>query len=160
MPNSIAPEKPGIYTLIIHLPIPVKTRVGKLGLKTFPAGYYTYTGSALGKGALSLKERLRRHFGSKRNPYWHIDFLLNSKPVKIICTVISETALPRECQVSTVLQNHQDALTVVKGFGSKDCNVNCESHLHFFPNLNSSEVIKLAMEAHKKAGLSPSAISP
>jgi len=51
----------GIYTLIVFLSSEAQLKVGKLGTHTFPAGYYTYTGSALGKGASSLKQRVTRH---------------------------------------------------------------------------------------------------
>lgn len=56
MLNALTSESLGIYTLIIHTSEMVKIRVGKLGLIDFPVGYYTYTGSALGRGALSLGE--------------------------------------------------------------------------------------------------------
>ncbi|MFQ6068459.1 MAG: hypothetical protein ACE5KD_02840 [Candidatus Bathyarchaeia archaeon] len=54
------PEK-GVYTLIIFVSDKLKISVGRLGIKTFSSGYYVYTGSALGRGATSLPNRLARH---------------------------------------------------------------------------------------------------
>ncbi|MEJ2105661.1 MAG: DUF123 domain-containing protein, partial [Ignavibacteriaceae bacterium] len=55
----------GIYTLVIFLSEEITLEIGKLGNHRFPEGYYTYTGSALGKGSTNLKNRLKRH--SRKN---------------------------------------------------------------------------------------------
>lgn len=44
----------GIYVLMLFASKEVTLTIGKLGKQRFPRGYYTYTGSALGKGATSL----------------------------------------------------------------------------------------------------------
>ncbi len=49
----------GSYILILHLNRPERIAVGKLGKCSFPAGYYTYVGSALGPGGLA--SRLKHH---------------------------------------------------------------------------------------------------
>jgi len=60
--------KKGIYTLVIFLSKETCLNVGKLGEQRFLKGHYTYTGSALGKGASSLKHRISRHIRKeKRN---------------------------------------------------------------------------------------------
>jgi sugar fermentation stimulation protein A len=63
---------PGVYHLLIHLPQDTTMEVGKLGNFRFPAGYYVYTGSALG----GLESRIARHFRRKKRLHWHIDYLL------------------------------------------------------------------------------------
>ena len=155
MLNALTSESLGIYTLIIHTSEMVKIQVGKLGLIDFPAGYYTYTGSALGRGALSLRGRVKRHFRTGKRLRWHIDFLLNSRATKIVSAAVSETKLPKECQVSKLLEKTRGATVIVKGLGSQDCRLGCRAHLHYFPIKRSSEVIKLVLTAHRKAGLYP-----
>jgi len=159
MLNAMALENPGVYTLIIYAPKLVKIRVGKLGLVDFPAGYYAYTGSALGRGALSLRGRVERHFRAGKKLHWHIDFLLNSRTTKIVSAVVSETKLPKECQVSSFLEKTRGATVIIKGFGSQDCKLGCGAHLHHFPTQSSSEVIKLVLTTHRKVGLSPVTLS-
>lgn len=159
MLNAMAQGGFGVYTLIIHVSKPMKIRVGKLGLSEFPAGYYTYTGSALGRGALSLRGRVGRHFKRGKRLCWHIDFLLNSRATKILGVVVSDTKLPKECQVSSFLEKVRGAMVVVRGFGSKDCRLGCGAHLHYFPTQSASEVTKLVLTAHRKAGLSPIPLS-
>jgi len=159
MLNALALGNPGVYTLIIHASKPMKIQVGKLGLGEFPAGYYTYTGSAQGRGALSLRGRVGRHFRPGKRLRWHLDFLLNSRATKIVSAMVSETKLPKECQVSSFLEKTRGAAVVVKGFGSQDCRLGCSAHLHHFPTQSPSEVTKLVLTAHRKAGLSPGTLS-
>ena len=40
----------GVYTLLLHISKDITLTVGQLGKQMFSEGYYTYTGSALGKG--------------------------------------------------------------------------------------------------------------
>jgi len=55
----------GVYTLLLFVAKESTVEIGKLGKQKFPRGYYSYTGSALGKGATSLKHRLARHLRKK-----------------------------------------------------------------------------------------------
>lgn len=155
MLNAILPEKPGVYTLIIHASKLVKIWVGKLGLGEFPAGFYAYTGSALGRRALGLRGRVGRHFRAGKRLRWHVDFLLNSRATRIVGVVVSETRLPKECQVSSSLEKARGASVIVKGFGAQDCKLGCSAHLHHFPTQSYREVVKLVLAAHRKAGVSP-----
>jgi len=53
----------GIYTLVVFVSKEIFLTVGKLSQQRFPKGYYT--GSALGKGASSLRRRISRHLQKK-----------------------------------------------------------------------------------------------
>ena len=64
----------GTYALVLHLECTEEITVGKLGMFTFPAGYYLYVGSALGPGG--LEARLARHRRRGKKLRWHIDYLL------------------------------------------------------------------------------------
>jgi len=122
----------GIYTLIIFLSDEARLNVGKLGLQKFPRGYYAYTGSALGKGATSLKRRVSRHLRKRKRNLWHIDFLLANKNATVTAVVAAQTNKKFECDMNHYIKRETKAKFPVKGFGSSDCKKNCESHLLHF----------------------------
>jgi len=122
----------GIYTLIISLSGETRLNIGKLGLQKFPRGYYTYTGSALGKGATSLKWRVSRHLRKGKRNLWHIDFLLANENATVTAVVAAETSKKLECNMNRYIKIEGGAKIPVKGFGSSDCKENCESHLLYF----------------------------
>jgi len=149
------PNKPGVYTLIINVVKPMKIQVGGLGLGEFPAGIYAYTGSALGKGAFNLRERIGRHLKTEKKKHWHIDYLLIPSSAKIVGVVASETNVRRECLISRFLEGSAGVEVAVRGFGSQDCHTGCRAHLQYFPGRRYSEVVDLILAAHKDAALKP-----
>jgi len=82
----------GSYVLLIELPESRVIQVGRLGLRTFPRGFYAYVGSALNR----LGPRIARHLRVQKKCHWHIDYLLREASIRQV--VICET-----------------------GFGSSDC---------------------------------------
>lgn len=126
----------GVYTLIIHLSANIRLKVGKLGERQFPKGYYTYTGSALGLGASSLKKRVTRHLRRAKNKFWHIDYLLARKNVVVTAIITAQTDKKMECKINSYLKNEMKAKSPVLGFGASDCKQNCESHLLYFSKRN------------------------
>jgi Uri superfamily endonuclease len=125
----------GIYTLLLFLPKQVTLDIGKLGKQRFPMGYYTYTGSALGKGASSLKHRIARHLSKEKRRFWHIDYLLADENVSVEAVIVAETNENMECKTNQHIKTIMGAKVPVKGFGASDCRKNCESHLLFFPDI-------------------------
>ena len=67
----------GTYALVLVLEVELRLQAGKLGIHTFPPGYYIYTGSALG----GLSGRLKHHLKLEKKLHWHIDYLLQGAPV-------------------------------------------------------------------------------
>lgn len=122
----------GIYTLIIFLSRETRLKVGKLGMQKFPKGYYTYTGSALGKGASTLKRRVSRHLRKGKRNLWHVDFLLANENATVTAVVAAQTSEEFECKMNRYIKREGKAKIPVKGFGSSDCKENCESHLLYF----------------------------
>jgi hypothetical protein len=49
--GGFAREEGGTYTLLVELPEGTYLEIGALGTRTLDAGWYAYTGSALGSGA-------------------------------------------------------------------------------------------------------------
>ena len=102
----------GVYSLILYLSKEVKLTVGKLGEYRFPEGYYTYTGSALGLGALSLKNRITRHLEKQKHKFWHIDYLVANQNVTLEAVVIGETTRKMECPINKYLKTLKMAFTI------------------------------------------------
>ena len=116
----------GTYILILHLIRTKVISVGKLGKCSFPGGYYTYVGSALGPGGLAA--RLKRHMHSTAIPHWHIDYL---RPrARLVEIWISEFEEHLEHQWVTMLYQLNATARRFKGFGCSDCK--CPSHLFYF----------------------------
>ena len=144
----------GVYTLIISLKTDTSLRIGKLGLHTFPSGTYTYTGSAMGMGALSLEGRIKRHLRKNKKMKWHIDYLLNSDNVQIRSVIYAETNEKFECKVSQEIEKLEASHVLVKRFGASDCKEGCQAHLHYF-TLNPGQVQELLFKIYRKLGLKP-----
>ncbi|MFQ5758606.1 MAG: DUF123 domain-containing protein [Candidatus Bathyarchaeia archaeon] len=147
----------GTYTLIIFLSKEIRIKIGRLGVKSFPKGYYTYTGSALGTGASSLKRRVSRHLrktGKKK--HWHIDFLLGHRDATVTAVVAAQTDREMECELNCYIKRQGVARIPVSGFGSSDCNGNCQSHLLYF---GEEDVEKKIAELYaEKLGFRPVAV--
>jgi Uri superfamily endonuclease len=131
----------GIYTLIVFLSNDTQLKVGRLGTHTFPAGYYTYTGSALGKGATSLKQRVTRHLKKQKQKLWHIDFLLVHENTTITTIIAVQTSRKLECRMNHCIIEELKPKIPVVGFGASDCKENCRSHLLFFSDIAKEKVL-------------------
>lgn len=115
----------GTYTLMLHLDTDTAIEVGALGTHGFDAGWYAYTGSALGPGGFA---RVDRHHelsaGERDTRQWHVDYLLGHPAVSIRADVRTPGA-DAECEIADALPDGP-----VAGFGASDCG--CDSHLSFF----------------------------
>ena len=96
-------------------------QVGRLGRFEFGAGYYVYTGSAMG----GLEARLARHRRQRKKLWWHIDYLL--RQAELVDVVAVPTQRREECERNRWVLSLPGADIPVKGFGSSDCN--CVTHL-------------------------------
>jgi len=144
----------GVYTLVIFLKTNTSLKIGKLGIHTFPRGIYTYTGSAMGMGALSLEGRIKRHLRKNKKMKWHIDYLLNSDNAQIQSVIYAETSEKFECKVSQEIEKLGIAHVLVKRFGASDCKEGCQAHLHYL-TLAPGQVQELILKIYRKLGLEP-----
>jgi Uri superfamily endonuclease len=141
----------GVYTLLLFLPKEVTLHIGKLGKPRFPRGYYTYTSSALGKGASSLKHRIARHLRKEKRRFWHIDYLLADENVSIEAVIVAETNQNMECKTNQHIKTMMGAKVQVKGFGASDCRKNCESHLLYFPEIENADCLVQKVVTHLRS---------
>jgi len=152
------PSSQGVYTLIIRVTKAEKLNVGRFGLHYFPVGYYTYTGSALGKGASTLRRRLTRHLNRRKKLRWHIDYLLNARSAETVVVCFAKTRERMECSVSKAIKMLPKATVPIRGFGSTDCLSGCPAHLQMFIHKNPISVIKAVLTTYKKVGLLPNLV--
>ena len=145
----------GIYTLLLFLSKEIAVEIGSFGKQNFPMGYYTYTGSALGKGASSLRHRITRHMRKKKRKFWHIDYLLANEKVSVEAVIVSETKENIECNINQHLKRMGGAKVPVKGFGASDCQKNCGSHLLSFPEIEQADFLvqKIVKHLQSSAGI-------
>jgi Uri superfamily endonuclease len=114
----------GTYTLLFERVESATVEVGALGDRHVPAGWYAYTGSALGSGGFA---RVDRHYelaaGDRETRHWHVDYLLGDSKTEMRGDVRSSGA-DVECAVARRLPDGP-----VEGFGASDCE--CRSHLAY-----------------------------
>ncbi|MBS7644197.1 GIY-YIG nuclease family protein [Candidatus Bathyarchaeota archaeon] len=152
------PSSQGVYTLIIHVMKAEKLSIGRLGLCNFPIGYYTYTGSALGKWASNLRRRLTRHHHCRKKLRWHVDYLLNARSAKLVAVCYAKTNKRMECAVSAAIKMLPQVIVPIKGFGSTDCLCGCPAHLQMFTDKNLTSVSRAVLTAYEKVGLLPNLV--
>ncbi len=111
---------PTSYQLLIALPRARRVAVGRLGVFTFPAGRYVYTGSA----RRAFEARIARHLHRDKTLRWHIDYLLATPQARVVSVRRSRRA---EC----ALNRSAGGAVVAPGFGASDCRERCGSHLRY-----------------------------
>lgn len=117
----------GIYNLIIQLSKDKEIKIGRLGTFIFPEGFYVYTGSAQN----GLERRINRHLSSSKKFHWHIDYLLSyARTIKVLKYFRGRKD---ECRLNRMIGKGTGASTIVRKFGSSDCN--CRTHLHYFKDI-------------------------
>jgi len=142
----------GVYTLVIYVSEGLALHVGSLGYVVLKPGFYLYTGSALGRGPLGLRGRLRRHLRKGKKEFWHIDYLLNHPSASVRAVVASGCSRRLECEVVKALMAKLKAQAPVRGFGSSDCSSSCPAHLLFVGQDDPTEGVR---EVYVGLGLRP-----
>lgn len=126
---TLIPKSKGTYALILRLDHGQRIQIGKLGTFEFPAGYFLYTGSALGPGGLA--GRLGRHLALNHGSascHWHIDYLRRRAPVTAIWFSQHETR--REHDWAALAGRLAGGSFPAPRFGASDCR--CDAHLFHF----------------------------
>jgi len=125
---DLLPQK-GVYTLVILLQGETSLRINGRKCSILQRGYYAYTGSALGKGATSIRKRVERHLKKRKNKHWHIDYLLADSKAKVEAVIAAQTSINQECRANRLIQAIKGTTIPIAGFGASDCKHGCRSHL-------------------------------
>lgn len=131
----------GTYVLLLHLDNDSTITVGRLGTFDFPAGWYTYVGSAFGAGG--LLGRIKHHLQPTDRPHWHIDYLRQLAPVQEIW--LSPDTERREADWVDLMVDIPGAMVLVEGFGASDTTK--ETHLFYFDVKPSLEDFAVGVRA-------------
>jgi Uri superfamily endonuclease len=132
----------GTYTLLVELAGDATLEVGALGEYRLHAGWYAYTGSALGTGGFARVDRHRELArGGREVRHWHVDYLLGH-PDATIRDVVRTPGADIECPVARELPRGP-----IAGFGASDCD--CRGHLARFGDADAARTT--VREAHTMA---------
>lgn len=121
-------ERPGIYALIMHLPVQRRLDVGTLGEHACAPGWYVYVGSAHGPGG--LKRCINRHRARHRRQLQHVDRLTAVADIREIWFSHAEASC--EHHLLNTLASLSGAEFPIPGFGSQQCTVRCKARLIHF----------------------------
>jgi len=132
----------GVYTILIYLSECKNVKVGSLGTLTFPPGFYSYTGSAMGFGAQSLGGRVSRHILKAKRLKWHIDWLLAEEGARIVAFFTRKSDHRLECAVNQAIRDGCRGKVLFPRFGASDCKSTCVSHLLYFGERSPLSEIK------------------
>ena len=134
----------GTYTLLLERTSDATVAVGALGEQRFPAGWYAYTGSALGPGGFARVDRHRALArGENDARHWHVDYLLGAAATRVETTVTTPADI--ECGVARRLV--ETAERAVPAFGCSDCD--CDSHL--VADSDGERLLAAVERAHERA---------
>jgi len=117
----------GTYTIMVLCRKPICVRFGSLGRVRLRRGRYLYTGSALGRGAVSLEGRLRRHQNPSKKLRWHVDYLTSHPKCVFAGAVYVASDRRLECAVNRRIIRELKATPIIPKIGASDCR--CEGHL-------------------------------
>lgn len=131
----------GNYVLLLHLPTDEILTIGKLGTFEFPAGWYTYVGSAFGPGGLA--GRLKHHLRPVERPHWHIDYLRQAAELREIW--FSPGLESYEQDWADLLLAIPGATVLIEGFGASDSDR--DTHLFYFDVRPSLEDFTVGVRA-------------
>jgi Uri superfamily endonuclease len=145
----------GNYSLIILLETSRRIGAQSYDWPILIKGYYAYTGSAVGKGAVSLRQRVARHLRKKKIKHWHIDHLLTCPGVRVTAVVACASKTNKECKINRVIQSIRGASVPIKGFGASDCHQNCTSHLVY---LGKEDVFDAVVNAYRSLSVKVKAV--
>lgn len=117
----------GTYTIVLDCKGPIEVRFGKRGHARLAKGYYLYTGSGLGRGAVSLEGRITRHGGRSKKIRWHVDYLTTRRECIPIAAVYAISRRRLECVINRLICDNLQATTILERLGASDCK--CKGHL-------------------------------
>lgn len=117
----------GTYTLLLVCRNSFRIGLGRLGCVGVGEGQYLYTGSALGRGAVSLEGRLKRHWKVSKKTRWHVDYLTSHRKCRVRAAVCLMSRKRLECAINRAIVEGLEVTPVLPHAGSSDCA--CAGHL-------------------------------
>jgi Uri superfamily endonuclease len=141
----------GTYSILIVCRKSFRTKLGKLGYVNVRKGFYLYTGSALGNGAVSLEGRLNRHFRSSKNRRWHVDYLTSHRNCAAKLAIYLRSSRHLECSVNRAIDEVIQVRALLPRAGSSDCRCQCHLNRVVSPS-NQSEISRFLKSIYRGFG--------
>ena len=142
----------GTYTVVLACEKPMRVKFGKLGRVNVMIGYYLYTGSARGLGAVSLEGRLMRHNRSFKKKRWHVDYLTAQGGCKVKGTVYLVSNKHFECKLNRAVRKDLNTQPILRHLGASDCK--CEAHLvRITENLSKVKLLNRLKRTYSRFGV-------
>lgn len=141
----------GTYTIMIACDSSIRVKFGKLGYAEVGKGCYLYTGSALGRGAVSLEGRLKRHSSVSKRVRWHVDYLTCHPSAKVKAAVFLRSPRRLECLIGRAVSREMNASPILPHIGASDCK--CRGHLvRADSSLNAATIVSRLRRIYLKFG--------
>jgi Uri superfamily endonuclease len=142
----------GTYTILLACEKPMRVKFGRLGCAKVKVGYYLYTGSALGQGAVSLEGRLTRHKRSFKKKKWHVDYLTSRRGCRFKGMVYLVSNRRLECRVNRSILDNLNTQSSLPHIGASDCK--CDAHLvRVAENLSMGELLNRVEQVYMRFGV-------
>jgi len=142
----------GTYTVVLACERPMRVRFGRLGRVNVKTGYYLYTGSALGVGAVSLEGRLTRHSRSVKKKRWHVDYLTARRGCKLKGAVYLISNKRFECKINGAVRKDLSTQAILQHLGASDCE--CEAHsVRVTEDLSKIELLNRLKQTYSRFGV-------
>ncbi len=125
-PDEIADQR-GTYILVLEAIEKFQIRIKQLKW-TFQPGLLLYFGSAKGLTSNSLRNRVKRHFTTKKKNFWHIDYLTTHSAIVLHRAYLNLDERSTECQNLAAFSKDVE-IAILSNFGSSDCKNKCGGHL-------------------------------
>lgn len=142
----------GTYTIVLSCRKPMMVRFGKLGYAKVGVGYHLYTGSALGRGAVSIEGRIMRHKRRSKKPRWHVDYLTMRPECRFRGAVYLISGERLECRINHAICDGLHLQPDLLHVGASDCG--CEGHLvGVTRHLNESKLLGVLERVYLRFGV-------
>jgi Uri superfamily endonuclease len=142
----------GTYTIVVTCRSPAYARFGSLGRVRLENGYYLYTGSARGRGPVSLEGRLRRHQKHSKKLRWHVDYLTSRAACEFAAAVYVISTRRLECRINRRIIRELNATPVLSKIGASDCR--CKGHLlRLSDRLSETDLVRRLRAVYAEFGL-------
>jgi len=128
------------YTLLLLCKRSFKRSIGRRGQIEIRKGYYLYTGSAMGTGAVSLEQRVARHRRRSKPMRWHVDYLTGRREIGVVNVICVTSERRLECQINQRIMSEFSVKPIFPRAGASDCN--CAGHLLFVELADSNSIMK------------------
>lgn len=141
----------GTYTLLMSCRMPFKVRIANNSSVNITKGRYLYTGSALGRGGVSLAGRIERHFRSAKPVNWHVDHFTAHARCEVLVAVGVRSGKRLECVINNSILRHLPTTPAFPGAGATDCR--CEGHLlKIQSKIGFDEILDTLLKIHSAHG--------